>query len=235
MEDGERRLPAGLYLVATPIGNLEDITLRAISVLRMADGVACEDTRTGGNLLRHLGIRRPLLSYHEHNERQRAIQLADAVAAGQAIALVSDAGTPAISDPGFRAVRECRRRGLPVIPIPGPCALAAAISAAGLPSDAFLFLGFLPPRSAARRGILRRHGDFPHTLVIYESCHRVQKFLGEIAEELGPGRTVALARELTKLHETWSVGTAAAVAEILRAGVARGEFTVLIAPADFEL
>lgn len=226
-------LPQGLYVVATPIGNLEDITLRAISVLRRVGRIACEDTRKVQTLLQRLEIRRPLLPYHEHNERQLAGQLADAVAAGEAIALVTDAGTPAISDPGFRAVRECRRRGLPVIPIPGPCALTAALSASGLPSDSFLFLGFLPPRSMARRTVLRRHAAVSATVVIFESCHRIRQFLCEIVEELGPKRIVASAREMTKIHETWSIGTAEVVANAVATGCVRGEFVVLIAPPSF--
>jgi 16S rRNA (cytidine1402-2'-O)-methyltransferase len=236
MEAGQAdgALPAGLYVVATPIGNLGDITLRALDTLRRADLIICEDTRVTGKLLDRYDIRRPLRIYHGHNELVEAGAVAQRIAAGAAVALVSDAGTPTVSDPGFRAVRACRARGLPVIPIPGPSASLTALAASGLPTDAFLFLGFPPPRSAARQKILRAHADFPHTLIFYESCHRVEKFIGEIRTIFGDGRTVAVARELTKLHEDWAIGPIAEVVGRVKKNL-RGEFVVLIAPADFQL
>src|SRR6185369_3153266 len=155
--------------------------------------------------------------------------------AGKSLAVVSDAGTPGLSDPGFRLVRACRRRGLPVVPVPGPSALTAVLSASGLPTNAFFFAGFLPPKSAARLAFLEKHRDFPHMLALYESCHRIEKFADEIVATLGPARVVCLAREVTKLHETFLVGPAADVRARLAAGSRKGEFTVLIAPADFVL
>ena len=227
--------PGALHVVATPIGNLADLTDRARAILAGVDLVACEDTRVTGALLVRLGLKKPLVAYHDHNEADAAEAIAAQLAAGRSVALVTDAGTPGISDPGFRLVRACRRRALPVVPVPGPCALAAVLSASGLPTNGFLFAGFLPPKSAARLSFLEKYRDFPYTLALYESCHRVEKFAAEIVAALGPARVVCLAREVTKLHETFLVGSAADVQARLAAGSRRGEFTVLIAPADFEL
>lgn len=227
--------PGTLHVVATPIGNLADLTERARAILAAVDLVACEDTRTTGALLTRLGMQKPLTAYHDHNETEAAEKIADQLAAGKSVALVTDAGTPALSDPGFRLVRACRRRNLRVVPVPGPSALTAVLSASGLPTNGFLFVGFLPPKSAARLTFLEKYRDFPYTLALYESCHRVEKFAAEIVEKLGPARVVCLAREVTKLHETFLVGPAADVQARLAAGSQKGEFTVLIAPADFEL
>ncbi|MDR2576598.1 MAG: 16S rRNA (cytidine(1402)-2'-O)-methyltransferase [Puniceicoccales bacterium] len=229
------QVDAGLYLIATPIGNTNDITPRALHVLIRVDAVACEDTRVTGGLFKHFSIKQSLFPYHEHNEKVMAITIADRIAAGDAIALVCDAGTPGINDPGFRVVRECRRRKLPVTIIPGPSAPAAAVAASGLPSDAFLYLGFPPGRSVARRCLFEKYRDFPHTLIFLESCHRIQKCIGDIVEIFGEERTVAVVRELTKLHETWHVGSAKSVCEELYAVNARGEYTLIIAAADFTL
>jgi 16S rRNA (cytidine1402-2'-O)-methyltransferase len=227
--------PGTLYVVATPIGNLADLTERARAILGGVDLVACEDTRTTGALLTRLGLHKLLVAYHDHNESAAADRVAAALAAGQSVALVSDAGTPTLSDPGFRLVRACRRRGLPVVPVPGPSALTASLSASGLPTNGFLFVGFLPPKSAARLAFLELHRDFAYTLALYESCHRIEKFVAEIVATLGPGRVVCLAREVTKLHETFLVGPAAEVQSRLAAGSHKGEFTVLIAPVNFVL
>ena len=227
--------PGTLYVVATPIGNLADLTERARAILGSVSLVACEDTRTTGAMLTRFGLHRELVAYHDHNELEAAERLADQLAAGKSIALVSDAGTPAISDPGFRLVRACRRRGLPVVPVPGPCALTAVLSASGLPTNGFLFVGFLPAKSAARLGFLEKYREFPYTLALYESCHRIDKFAAEIVEKLGPARVVCLAKEVTKLHETFLVGPAADVQGRLAKTSLKGEFVVLIAPADFEL
>ena len=235
-ENASLRAQAGtLHVVATPIGNLADLTERAAGVLRTAELVACEDTRVTRVLLDRLGARPELLAYHDHNEQAMAGRLADRIAAGVSVALVSDAGTPALSDPGFRIVRECRRRGLPVVPVPGPSALVALLSAAGLPTNAFFFAGFLPSRSAARRAFLERHRDFPHTIGLYESCHRIARFVDEIVELLGPDRAITVGKELTKLHENILTGTAADVRARLAGITIKGEFTLLIAPADFVL
>jgi 16S rRNA (cytidine1402-2'-O)-methyltransferase len=228
-------LPGHLYVVATPIGNLADLTERARAILGSVDLVACEDTRTTGAMLTRLGLHRELTAYHEHNEVEVAERLADFIAAGKSIAVVSDAGTPGLSDPGFRLARACRRRGLPVVPVPGASALTAVLSAAGLPTNGFLFVGFLPAKSAARIAFLNKYRDFDYTLALYESCHRIDKFAAEIVEVLGPGRVICIAKEVTKLHETFLVGLAADVQAKLIAGSLKGEFVVLIAPNDFTL
>lgn len=227
--------PGHLYVVATPIGNLADVTERARAILAGVDLVACEDTRTTGVLLNRLGLHKELLPYHEHNETEAADRLAELIALGKSVAVVSDAGTPALSDPGFRVVRACRRRSLPVVPVPGASALTAVLSAAGLPTNGFLFAGFLPPKSAARIAFLQKYRDFDYTLALYESCHRIDKFAAEIVEHLGPGRVIGIAKEVTKLHETFLVGLATDVQARLMKGSLKGEFVVLIAPKDFTL
>ena len=227
--------PGTLYVVATPIGNLADLTDRARALLGTVDLVACEDTRTTGGLLTRLGLRRELISYHDHNETAAAEHLAAQIAAGKSVALVSDAGTPAISDPGFRLVRACRRRGLPVIPVPGACALAAVLSASGLPTNGFFFAGFLPSKTAARTAFLEKYRDFGYTLALYESCHRIDKFVDETVATLGPARVICVAKEVTKLYETFLIGPAADVQARLAKTSLKGEFVLLIAPADFVL
>jgi 16S rRNA (cytidine1402-2'-O)-methyltransferase len=227
--------PGHLYVVATPIGNMADITERARSILGAVDLVACEDTRTTGSLLTRHGLHRDLVAYHDHNETEVAERLADQIAAGKSVAIVSDAGTPAISDPGFRIVRACRRRNLPVVPVPGACAVAAVLSASGLPTNGFLFAGFLVAKTSARTAFLEKYRDFEFTLALYESCHRIDKFASEIVETLGPDRIVCIAKEVTKLHETFYIGRASEVRDRLMKGSLKGEFVVLIAPADFVL
>ncbi len=228
-------LPGHLYVVATPIGNLADLTDRARSILGGADWVVAEDTRTTGALLSRLGISRRLTAYHEHNEAEAAERLAGMLEAGQSLALVSDAGTPGVSDPGFRLVRACRRRGIPVVPVPGPSALVAALSASGLPTNGFLFAGFLAPRSAARLAFFERHRGFGYTIVLYESCHRIGKAVDDLVATLGPARVICVAREITKLHETFLAGAAGDVRARLAASSHRGEFVLLVAPEGFEL
>ena len=225
--------PGHLYVVATPIGNLADLSDRARAILGAVDLVACEDTRTTGAMLTRFGLRRDLVAYHDHNETEVAERLAEQIAQGKSVAVVSDAGTPGLSDPGFRLVRACRRRQLPVVPVPGACALIAVLSAAGLPTNGFLFAGFLPPKTAARTAFLQKHRDFDYTLALYESCHRIDKFAGEIVAVLGPDRVICIAKEVTKLHETFFTGPAAEVAARLAKASLKGEFVVLIAPQDF--
>jgi 16S rRNA (cytidine1402-2'-O)-methyltransferase len=227
--------PGHLYVVATPIGNLADLTERARAILGAVDLVACEDTRTTGVLLHRFGLHKELVPYHEHNETETADRLADLVALGKSVAVVSDAGTPGLSDPGFRLVRACRRRNLPVVPVPGPSAIAAVLSAAGLPTNGFFFAGFLPAKSAARIAFLQKYHDFDYTIALYESCHRIDKFSAEIVEHLGPDRVICIAKEVTKLHETFLVGLSADVQARLMKGSLKGEFVVLIAPKDFTL
>lgn len=234
-DGGNIALPGHLYVVATPIGNLSDITSRAVSLLATCDIIACEDTRTTGILLSRLDLKKTTISYHEHNEKEKSGQIADLLQTGKSVCLVSDAGTPAISDPGFRLVRECRNRKLPVVPVPGPSALTAVLSASGLPTNGFLYVGFLPAKSAARRRFLEAHRDFPYTVCLYESCHRIVKMLNDILATLGPDRTICLAKEVTKLHETFVVGRSSDVAKRLETMSTKGEFVLLIAPEGYLL
>ena len=224
--------PAALYLVATPIGNLEDITLRALRILR--DGVstiACEDTRQTQKLLRHFEIHKPLLSYHEHNEAARTQQIIASLERGESVAIVSDAGTPLISDPGYRVVQAAVGRGFPVIPIPGPAACITALIGSGLPSDEFRYIGFLPVKAGARRRTLVALKDERATVIAYESPHRILDALVDIAEVLAE-RPLVVARELTKVHEEFLRGTAQSIAQELRSRASvKGEFTLVIARA----
>ena len=221
-----------LYVVGTPIGNLEDITFRAVRVLREVDRIACEDTRQTRKLLDHYGISKPTVSYHEHNEQARSDELIRQLEGGKNIAMVSDAGTPLIADPGFRVVREARERGIQVVPIPGPSALVTALSAAGLPTDSFAFLGFLPPRSGQRRKALQDSRSLGMTVIFYETPHRIQDALADMAEALG-NAPIVLGRELTKMHEEFLSGTAAELRTALEARSAvKGEFTVIVGKSD---
>jgi 16S rRNA (cytidine1402-2'-O)-methyltransferase len=217
-----------LYLVATPIGNLEDVTRRALRVLAEVDVVACEDTRRTRSLLEHFQIRARTVSYHEHNERERAEELARLIAEGQTVALVSDAGTPGVNDPGYRLVRECVERGLSVVPVPGPTAFVAALTASGLPTDEFYFGGFLPARSHARREKLAAVKSLRATLVFYETPHRLAHALADALAVLGE-REAAVARELTKLHEEFARGRLSELAaRFTPEGAARGEMVLVI-------
>jgi 16S rRNA (cytidine1402-2'-O)-methyltransferase len=221
-------MPGTLYLVATPIGNLEDMTFRAVRILKEADLIACEDTRQTRKLLDHYGIDRPTISYHEHNEPARAEELVARLREGARIALVSDAGMPLVSDPGYRVVKAAVENGIPVQPVPGASALVAALAASGLPTDAFHFGGFLPPKAGQRQKALEALAGEQATLVFYEAPHRIVETLRAIEEALGP-RPVVVARELTKIHEEFLRGTAAEVAEALAAREAvKGEITLLV-------
>jgi 16S rRNA (cytidine1402-2'-O)-methyltransferase len=226
-----QELAPGLYLVGTPIGNLEDISLRATRVLKQADLIACEDTRQTQKLLTHYGITTSTISYHEHNEASRAAELVEKLAAGARIAVVSDAGMPGISDPGFRLVTLAIERGIAVIPIPGPAAFVSALVASGLPVESFCFRGFLPPKSAARRKELEAIRDSQKTQIFYEAPHRITQTLEDIAETLGSDRHIVVARELTKIHEEFLRGTAREILEIASRGELKGEMTILIGPA----
>jgi 16S rRNA (cytidine1402-2'-O)-methyltransferase len=217
-----------LYVVATPIGNLEDVTLRALRILGEVDRIACEDTRQTRKLLDRHGISKPLVSYHEHNEQSRSQELLAELHAGKNIALVSDSGTPLVSDPGYRLVEQARTQGIAVSPVPGPSALLAALSASGLPTDAVYFGGFLPSKKGPRRKLLEQLKPSPATLVFFEAPHRILETLEDVAAALGP-RLVTLARELTKVHEEFLQGTAAEVGEALaRRGTPKGEITLMI-------
>lgn len=228
-------LAPGLYLVATPIGNLEDITMRAIRVLKQVDLIACEDTRQTQKLLNHYEIEKPTISYHQHNEASRAAELIEKLTAGGRIAVVSDAGTPGINDPGFRLVALAIERDIPVIPIPGPAAFVSALVASGLPVVSFAFRGFLPPKSSARRRELEQIRQSQQIEIFYEAPHRIRETLEDMASAFGPERRVVIARELTKIHEEFLRGAAAdLLAQVLGRGELKGEIVLLIGPASGE-
>src|SRR6202162_3449464 len=232
-ESAGRTLQPGLYLVATPIGNLEDITLRALRVLKQADLIACEDTRQTQKLLNHYGIATRTTSYHEHNEMTRAAELVVELEQRTRIALVTDAGMPGISDPGYRLISLAIRHHVPVVPIPGAAAFLAALVASGLPTDSFRFSGFLPAKRGERRAALEAIKTSPRTQVFYEAPHRVIETLEDVVEALGPDRHVVIAREVTKLHEEFLRGRAADVLAILESrGDVKGEITLLVAKAE---
>jgi 16S rRNA (cytidine1402-2'-O)-methyltransferase len=218
--------PSTLYLVATPIGNLEDITLRALRALKECDVVAAEDTRHSGQLLKHFGISKPLLSYFQFNEAKRSEEIIERLRRGEKIALVTDAGSPGISDPGERVVRAAIAAGFRVESVPGSCALIAALTVSGLATDEFHFIGFLPHKSGQRRNKLESLKAFEGTLVLYESPYRIEKLLGELAEVF-PDRQIVLARELTKKFEEFLRGTPAEL--LAQKRVLKGEFVVMIA------
>ena len=229
----ERELAPGLYLVATPIGNLEDITLRALRVLKQCDLIACEDTRQIQKLLNHFGIEKPTISYHEHNEASRAAELVEKLAHGARIAVVSDAGMPGVSDPGFRIVSLAIENGIAIVPIPGPAAFVSALVASGLPIESFAFRGFLPPKSGARKRVLERIKESLQTQVFYEAPHRIRETLEDVVGALGSNRRAVIARELTKVHEEFLRGTAAELVAILNGrGEVKGEIVLLIGPAS---
>jgi 16S rRNA (cytidine1402-2'-O)-methyltransferase len=231
MTDVQDNSPTGcLYLVATPIGNLEDITLRALRVLKEADLIACEDTRQTQKLLQHYAIHKEMVSYHEHNELTRAPELVIQLEEGAQVALVSDAGTPVVSDPGHRLVVLCLRHHIPVVPIPGPSAFVAALAASGLPTEEFLFVGFLPSRAGARRKKLDALKSEPRALVLYEAPHRLADTLSDAADILG-SRHAVVAREVTKIHEEFLRGSLGELRDAARKRAPRGEITLMIGPA----
>lgn len=225
----------GLYLVATPIGNLGDITLRALEIIAGADRLACEDTRVTATLLQRYGIKRRMTVYHEHSGQEAGASLLADLAAGLSVALVSDAGTPLVSDPGFRLSEEAIRLGIPVVPIPGPSAALAALTASGLPSDAFFFAGFLPQKTGARRERLLDLSRIPGTLILFEAPHRIRDSLEDMAAVLGDARPAAVCRELTKAFETIYRGTLPELAATFEAMErVRGEIVVCIGPPQAE-
>ncbi|MBN1812267.1 MAG: 16S rRNA (cytidine(1402)-2'-O)-methyltransferase [Anaerolineae bacterium] len=219
-----------LYLVATPIGNLNDITLRALETLRQVDVIACEDTRKTGRLLQHFEIEKPKIAFHEHNERQATARVMSMIEQGQSVALVTNAGTPGISDPGFTLVRRAIEEGVPVVMIPGPSALVMGLVLSGLPSHSFTFRGFPPRKPGPRRRFLEVDADLPHTLVFYESPYRLKAFLEDAIEVFGD-RQAALANELTKMYEEIQRGTLSELLSLFDEEEPRGEYTVVIAGA----
>jgi 16S rRNA (cytidine1402-2'-O)-methyltransferase len=226
--------PGTLFVVATPLGNLQDLTARAASVLRAVPVVAAEDTRHTRRLLAHLDAHPRLVSVHAHAEPERLRQVVGLLAGGQDVALVSDAGTPAVSDPGAELVRLARAAGVRVVPVPGPSAVAAALSAAGLPADRYLFLGFLPRKGPERRALLGRAASEPWTVVLYEAANRLAPLLAELADAGQGGRRAVVARELTKVHEEFRDGSVADLAAHYAASPPLGEVTLLLAGADPE-
>ncbi len=223
--------PGSLYVVATPIGNLDDISARALRILREVALIAAEDTRHSARLLQHFGIQTPLAACHEHNERDQGGRFLARLQAGEDVALISDAGTPLISDPGYHLVRQARAAGFAVVPVPGACALIAALSAAGLPSDRFIFEGFLPAKAAGRRARLEQVREEPRTLIFYEAPHRILECLQDMCEVFGDDRPALLARELTKTFETLQGLPLAELCEWVAAdsNQQRGECVVLVA------
>jgi 16S rRNA (cytidine1402-2'-O)-methyltransferase len=224
-----------LYIMATPIGNLGDISLRALEVLKNCDIIACEDTRITARLLARHKISRQLTVYNSAHEIRQSVVLLEKLKLGKEVTLVSDAGTPTLSDPGFRLVRACRREGIEVLPVPGASAAVAALSVSGLPAMSFLFLGFLPHKSSARRYVFQQYKECPHTIIFYESCHRIEKFIFEAREELGDLRWACIAQEMTKLHETYTTRTLGEISDRALYLPAKGEFVILIANKNFSL
>jgi 16S rRNA (cytidine1402-2'-O)-methyltransferase len=224
-----------LYVVATPIGNLEDITFRAVRVLKEADLIACEDTRHTAKLLQHYGIDKPMVSYHEHNELTRAEELVAKLEQGLTVAQVSDAGMPGISDPGYRVIKLAIERSVQVVPVPGASAVISALAASGLPTDNFQFLGFLPAKSGQRRTLLETLRNAQQTIAVYEAPHRIAETMQDIVEILGPERPIVLARELTKVHEEFVRGSAGQILARVHQHELKGEMTLLIAKSEAQL
>jgi 16S rRNA (cytidine1402-2'-O)-methyltransferase len=232
VSSGGTALDPALYLVATPIGNLEDITLRALRVLKEADLIACEDTRHTQKLLNHYGISTPTISYYEQNEASRAEELANKLKAGKRIALVTDAGMPGISDPGYRLIALAVEHGIKVVPVPGASALVSALSASGLPTDSFQFHGFLSPKSGQRRKMLENIRASSQTEIFYEAPHRLKEAVEDLVAVLGAARPIVIARELTKIHEEFLRGPAGQILQQLNSrGEIKGEITLLIGKA----
>ncbi len=229
MENGK------LYVVATPIGNLSDISKRALETLQQCDVVVCEDTRVTGAMLRKFDISKEMFVNENSREKAVAPIILEKLLSGKNIALVSDAGTPCISDPGFRIVRACRAAGVDVVPIPGACAFVSALAASGLPSDSFLFVGFLPPKTSARKNFFEKRKDFEHTLVFYESPYRIEKFIDDAIEVLGENRIACVAKEISKMYERFFIGSLGEIKNALKSASTKGEFVVIIAPEDFTL
>jgi len=224
-------MAATLYIIATPIGNLEDMTYRAVRILGEVDLIAAEDTRHSLKLLNHFNISKPLTSYFDHNQQFKGERILNALREGRSVALISDAGTPCISDPGYNLVRDAVAEGIAVIPIPGACAAIAALSASGLPSDSFTFAGFPPARQGKRRAFLSEMARLPGTLVLYEAPHRLEETLRDISETLGY-RQVVVARELSKIYEEFIRGAVPEVMAAVAQGKARGEIVILVAPGE---
>ncbi len=227
-------LEAGLYIVATPIGNLSDISLRALKTLAAADIIACEDTRTSGKLLSHFGIKTRKIPYHEHNAQKAGPKLIAALKEGKTVALISDAGTPLVSDPGYKLVNQARDAGIKVIPIPGASAPLAALVASGLQTDAFMFAGFLPTKTVARQNTLKEYADLSSTLIFFESPNRLQECLADMISIFGEKREAAICRELTKLHEEISSASLAELSQLYENRKVKGEIVIIVGAKSSE-
>ena len=227
-------MPGSLFLVATPIGNLQDISSRAVATLRNVDLIACEDTRHTQKLLNHLGIKKKLISHHEHNEESRTSEMVDMLNAGRSVAVVSDAGTPAINDPGFRIVKKAIESGIDIVSIPGPSAVVTALAASGLPTDSFFFGGFLPAKKGERQRRLMKLRDVPATLIFYEAPHRLLGSLDDCLTVLGD-RDAVIARELTKVHEEYLRGKLSQILTHFHSHKPKGEIVILISREDSDL
>lgn len=224
-------MPGTLFIVPTPVGNLGDMTPRAIEVLRQADMILCEDTRTSAPLLRHFEITTPTSSHHKFNEHSTSAAIAERIAAGENIALISDAGTPGVSDPGFMLSRECRRRGVPVVTLPGATAFVPALVSSGLPCDRFVFEGFLPPKKGRATRMAELAAE-ERSIVIYESPLRLQRTLAELSVAMGPEREASVSREISKLHETTVRGTLGELADYFAENIPRGEIVIVVGPME---
>lgn len=224
-----------LYVVATPIGNLEDISYRAVECLRSCDVIACEDTRVSSKLLHKFAISKPMISYRDDNESRVCESILSYLRDSKTVCLISDAGTPCISDPGFRIVRICRKYNIDVKVIPGACAAMSALAGSGLPSDGFLFLGFLPAKTSARIKVFKKYMDFDYSLIFYESCHRILKFLNDAHSVFGDNRVVSVAKEITKIHEKFFVGNLKYIQDEIIKNAIKGEFVIIFAPERFEI
>ncbi|MDR1232852.1 MAG: 16S rRNA (cytidine(1402)-2'-O)-methyltransferase [Puniceicoccales bacterium] len=223
-----------LIIVPTPVGNLDDVSARAIDALARCDIILCEDTRVCSKLQNRLKIEKKMLLYRDDNEERQVPKIIGLIEEGNIVCLTSDAGTPGISDPGYRIVNACRRRKIPIESLPGPCALITALAASGLPSDGFLFLGFLPNKTSARTNMLKKYADFDYTLIFYESCHRILKFLKDLQSAMGATRVICVAREMTKMHEIFHVGEIGQIYDEIAAAAVKGEYVIVVAPQRFK-
>lgn len=225
---------AHLVIIPTPIGNLGDMSQRAIDALSSCDIILCEDTRVCSRLLSQYNIKKQMITYRDDNELKQCDIVIDIIQSGKTVGLTSDAGTPAISDPGYRIVHACRKNNIPIISLPGPCAAITTLAASGLPTDKFLFVGFLPNKSHGRQKFFSEHKTLPYSIILYESCHRIQKFLEDACLILGDQRIICVAKEVTKLHESFFVGNLNEALSMIKQQSQKGEYTIVIAPEKYE-
>ena len=223
-----------LIIVPTPIGNLGDISHRAVEALKSCDVILCEDTRVCSKLLKFIGITKKLITYRDDNEQKQISLILSLIKDGNSVCLTTDAGTPCISDPGYRIVNACRKNNIPIEVLPGPCAAITALSASGMPTNGFLFVGFLSNKSSARRNFFEKYKNFEYSIIFYESCHRIQKFIEDAYLVLGGNRTICVAKEITKLHELFITGKLYEVLEKIKQTPQKGEFVIIIAPQSFQ-